>query len=1461
MMQKKRTEMKGELSMRKRRILAWLMAMVMAIGLMPATALAKEFDYTSTSKVFELSELSSTNKQIKPKYIWENDEIIYVAFSIDHNGNSGKQVDVAQIGEGNDSISTNENGIDTYDKERSVTISNEDNQLKVLPGEDKSFWQVASFEKGNKDLEDYITQKDDNFKIAIHWSEGSTGADGFEDGGYAVVNDWSTTPDPAPSPDTYTVTYEYTDDVPEGANAVLPTDDHEYEAGDEVKVAAAPELEGYTFDGWYKGSDKVEFFTMPENNVTLTGSWTENDPDPAPTISDLEKKVVAVNGDALTYKWQNGVLQKWTLFEGWVDVVLKEGDVVTYQITLTNTETEAVTVEVMDNLFDSAFVLDPAKTGEVSYATYKGITPELGTAKVTHGTVTVTVPEQVTVGKYFPKTYDGKCEIAYSYKVDKDDLTIPVTGGENYVLRNVVSAGGKTDFVEIPTDMVPDETTNYTVTFHYNYTGAPDEGIYKTVEVEEGKTVARPSEPTRDGEYTFLGWTTDKAGKEKYDFDTSVTSNLDLYAQWRAEVHRVEKVAVPTVYTGADQKIQYFVLLENHNTEDIKVLVEDAKLDGAENIYYVTVDKLIAGRPVKVDSDNDGAITVPVPAQYEATVKTDIENILDAIFGSLKPGKRTMDLDFDFDDLDLDWEDILSELGGFKGCGKLPDIKLPECSDQEIVIPGYTILTYTYTTTATDKGNDVVNTVKVGNKEDSATVEYKGITIPEIGNLEFHTMFKKAIENKVNDELDGNYTVDNDPFNLGVDKINVKAGSTTAKGIVTNYYNGALNNDHWWIENLNDKIDDATKVDGLEIKVLTGWEDDGLFKQFVYQTVAVDKDHIRLAHFPEKTVPFTEIYLGFDVTFKAKDENGGWQIVQCNGKDTNVVFFDSKDGGTITPPQVEGENVTWYTDEACTQEWNGKIVRNTTLYTGKPDTPPEEETSAIVRFYAYDAGITDAQPDVEDKVDDVTLTVDAGYAFLDESVKVEGLEPGTGSGWTEVAADNTASVEWMTNNKVTPASDVTVAEVFTALSGRGASLDGTADDYKLELKNIGWESTDEAYHVHYVLVKDNVPEKEKADLDIEKELVEVNGKDYNGKKVSKGDELTYYITVDNFAGDKTAEDIVVKENPKNLKNGKFIGIIEDGDLVKFNKNDEFKTEDDIVITKVNDDEVMIDELPKGTSVVLVYEGTVSSSGKDVVNKVTAEEDGGSHASDELTTGVKDNGGIPSKNRPTKPSKVDEVLNTEDHFQYVQGYPDNTVGPERNITRAEATVIFFRLLNDSVRTKYLDADNAFPDVNLNDWFNLGVSTMENGGFVSGYDDGLFRPNAYITRAELATIISNFDDLEPAAENKFADVEGHWAEKYINSAAEKGWLSGYEDGLFRPNQYITRAETMSMINRVLDRRVDADGLHAAAKQWKDNPESKWYYYAVLEATNYHEYERADVSDYENWTAIKAEKIWEN
>ncbi|MGN0135540.1 S-layer homology domain-containing protein [Anaerotignum sp.] len=451
----------------------------------------------------------------------------------------------------------------------------------------------------------------------------------------------------------------------------------------------------------------------------------------------------------------------------------------------------------------------------------------------------------------------------------------------------------------------------------------------------------------------------------------------------------------------------------------------------------------------------------------------------------------------------------------------------------------------------------------------------------------------------------------------------------------------------------------------------------------------------------------------------------------------------------------------------------------------------------------------------------------------------------------EPAADEPEIVDPAENNiEVTASDDPQYDNTYTDEDGNVVILILEAGQ-SIELTYTAEIDADKDDFSNTVIVIDG--EENELDRDENKEVQLSKGsisvtKEIGDKSVRRGEWAVYTIVVEN-TGEVDLKDITVTEKPDYdvFSEGEFTGNV---DGVTF-----------------DGDTATIDELEVGDSVTLTYRAKVKSGAAknaELENVVIVKDGNNELGRDTNNDGyvyVPSSSHSSSSSKKKTPSKVDEVLNTEDHFQYVQGYPDDTVGPERNITRAEATVIFFRLLQDSVRTKYLDADNTFPDVNLNDWFNLGVSTMENGGFVSGYDDGLFRPNGYITRAELATIISNFDDLEPATENKFPDVEGHWAEKYINSAAEKGWLSGYDDGLFRPNQYITRAETMSMINRVLDRKVDEDGLHEDAKQWKDNPEGKWYYYAVLEATNYHEYEREDASDYENWTAIKPEKVWEN
>ncbi len=212
------------------------------------------------------------------------------------------------------------------------------------------------------------------------------------------------------------------------------------------------------------------------------------------------------------------------------------------------------------------------------------------------------------------------------------------------------------------------------------------------------------------------------------------------------------------------------------------------------------------------------------------------------------------------------------------------------------------------------------------------------------------------------------------------------------------------------------------------------------------------------------------------------------------------------------------------------------------------------------------------------------------------------------------------------------------------------------------------------------------------------------------------------------------------------------------------------------------------------------------------------------------------------------------LNREDHFAYVSGYTDGTVRPTNNITREEVAAIFYRLLTDVSRTVYETGVNNFSDVDSSRWSNNAISTLANAGIISGYKEGTFKPGQTITRAEFAAIASRFDSVSENVTNPFTDTEGHWAEQLISNAADKGWVGGYPDNTFRPTNAITRAEAMTLINKVLNREVDEEGLLADAKQWPDNQKGKWYYYQVLEATNSHDYERRSADSYvENWTAI--------
>ena len=211
-----------------------------------------------------------------------------------------------------------------------------------------------------------------------------------------------------------------------------------------------------------------------------------------------------------------------------------------------------------------------------------------------------------------------------------------------------------------------------------------------------------------------------------------------------------------------------------------------------------------------------------------------------------------------------------------------------------------------------------------------------------------------------------------------------------------------------------------------------------------------------------------------------------------------------------------------------------------------------------------------------------------------------------------------------------------------------------------------------------------------------------------------------------------------------------------------------------------------------------------------------------------------------------------VLNREDHFQYIQGYPDNTVRPEGLITREEVSAVFYRLLTNESRSDIWTTNENFPDVDSTRWSLRHIATLANGSIIQGYPDGTFKPGSFITRAELATIASRFDNLSPFESNSFSDIGGHWANEYINSASIKGWVNGYPDGTFKPNQYITRAEFVTLVNNVLDRRVRANAILAEAKQFSDLLNTKWYYEAMQEAINSHLYLRLE-DTYEGWTEI--------
>lgn len=220
-----------------------------------------------------------------------------------------------------------------------------------------------------------------------------------------------------------------------------------------------------------------------------------------------------------------------------------------------------------------------------------------------------------------------------------------------------------------------------------------------------------------------------------------------------------------------------------------------------------------------------------------------------------------------------------------------------------------------------------------------------------------------------------------------------------------------------------------------------------------------------------------------------------------------------------------------------------------------------------------------------------------------------------------------------------------------------------------------------------------------------------------------------------------------------------------------------------------------------------------------------------------------------------------ALNTVDHYAYIRGYEDGTVRPNGNITRAEVATIFYRLLSTDAKAAFETTENNFSDVSADAWYNLSVSTLAKAGIINGYPDGTFNPNGNITRAELVSLISKFFTEIDVGDSKFSDIDGHWAAKMINEAFVMGIINGYADGSFKPDQFVTRAEAMKIINGVLGRTTKTciipSDVFSDIKLFPDNTDpAAWYFYIVLEATNAHEY--VDNDGIEEWTEVLDDTI---
>ena len=928
---------------------------------------------------------------------------------------------------------------------------------------------------------------------------------------------------------------------------------------------------------------------------------------------------------------------------------------------------------------------------------------------------------------------------------------------------------------------------------------------------------------TREG-YSFKGWNTDPEGNgTSYSAGATispVTSGIVLYAQWEVDDEQTKDLAATVDYKLGDE-------VQTNDHVDLKATVQvlepdtlstedvEAKTYTGWKLDSITInDEEVESLPATV---NNGDAVVYNYVKDENQTKYLSYTVQYYKDGELAETDTFTESVWVNDTLVPVDEEKINTTDKYEGYSfeKTEPADLPETIEDDGVIKVYYTKDPVYTVSIAPAdivaytGGDGYAGVTDGNGNIIAETESSGLPKPG-----YHLTLSKDLQNWL------------------ADKTNTP--TTDLEDILTFTYSEGGEERLWGIEYVGvysvDADGNETYVYSLTDNLAEG-EDKGVAVRLKYTDkvtgVAIDSDAIMMEDNVNKT---------FNMTIDSGElEQGKIKAVLTYGEG------ETKETVTATVSVGTGElKVLSATDEQYTNPLinpeTGKI---------SAAVPAGEDVTFTVN---------DSQVELDD--DQVSLLVDSVSdsakfnAQLEEhaanAAGMEGAETESfyldlvhaENGNVQVGLNGTLTINWPMPSDANPEGDFKIVHYIAMDRNDTFAVDDlTGDDYhtnEVIENDDGTLSFDVKSFSPFVLVYEA------------KETAVAVDKSASDHRPEVGDRVKYTLVVEN-TGNTTLNNVVVTDK-----------LWESGMRIMLDTTPVTLTGDSLTISEIIPNQVI--------TITYYYTPTWRDVGR-LVNEATVTA--GEVTDSDTVTVIVDDGWTPNIPDDDDEDVEPEVeytpnwLNTEDHFAYIVGYEDGSVRPTANITRAEVATIFFRLLTDEARAEFWSSENDFTDVASDAWYNNAVSTLSGMGILGGYEDGSFRPNASITRAEFAKIAVSFFELAGLdCENPFLDVApGAWYAESVAAAAEIGLIEGYEGGLFRPDAPITRAEACTIVNRTLGRAPHAAGLLPESEMnlWPDNMDaSAWYYAQIQEATNSHDFVWA--GEFEQWTQKLPERDWD-